>query len=297
MNLSLLFLLFILYSIIGWISEVVYCSIQERRFVNRGFLHGPLCPVYGFGALLVVFLLEPFAESVVLLFFSAMVITTTLEYMTAWLLETAFSTRWWDYSDLPFNFRGRVCLLNSVLFAFMALVGVRVLHPGIESFLLSLPESLTESAAGILAGLLFIDLIYTLRTLVRFEEKLASLSVFLETVSGAKGVRELFRGKDLREMLRNMRTLLETENTAFNRYLAARLESLLERTRGMQRLLRAFPTVQNRTHTVSLGLFRLLQENFHQNGHTMNRTRGFHLFAVAIVLGLVILLGTVVFIR
>lgn len=296
MALSRLFLLFIAYSVIGWISEVIYCSIQERRLVNRGFLHGPLCPVYGFGALLVVFLLEPFAESVILLFFSALVLTTALEYVTAWLLETAFSTRWWDYSDLPFNFRGRVCLLNSVLFALMSLVGVRVIHPGLESFLASLPDSLAETAAAFLAGLLVIDLTYTLRTLVRFEEKLVSLSAFLDTVSGAKGLRELFRGKDLREMLRDLRGLLEKENTEFNRQLAARLETLLDRTLGMQRLLRAFPTVHNTTHAVALGLFRLFHGSSRQEEQKVHTTRGFHLFAVAIVLGIVILLATVVFI-
>ncbi|HPL91825.1 MAG TPA: putative ABC transporter permease, partial [Treponemataceae bacterium] len=129
MPLSQLFLFFMAYSVIGWITEVVYCSVQERRLVNRGFLHGPLCPVYGFGALLVVFLLEPFSGSVLVLFLVGMALTTALEYITAWLLETAFSTRWWDYSDLPFNFRGRVCLLNSVLFGLMSLIGVRVLHP------------------------------------------------------------------------------------------------------------------------------------------------------------------------
>lgn len=295
MNLSQLFLFFIAYSVIGWISEVVYCSVQERRLVNRGFLHGPLCPVYGFGALLVVFLLEPFSGSVLVLFLAGMALTTALEYITAWLLETAFSTRWWDYSDLPFNFRGRVCLLNSVLFGLMSLIGVRVLHPFLESFLFAFPVSFADSVAVVLAALLFVDLAYTLRNLVNFEEKLVALGALLETVVDGRALADRFGEKDLREILADLRARVERENTEMNRRLAARLEGLLDRTRGMRRLLHAFPSVRNALHGPELRLFRLFHGSLRRDGQPAGRTWFAHLVAVVAVAAAVILLGAFVF--
>lgn len=295
MPLSQLFLFFIAYSVIGWISEVVYCSVQERRLVNRGFLHGPLCPVYGFGALLVVFLLEPFSGSVLVLFLVGMALTTALEYITAWLLETAFSTRWWDYSDLPFNFRGRVCLLNSVLFGLMSLIGVRVLHPLLESLIFALPVSLADSVAAILAAFLMVDLAYTLRSLVNFEEKLVALGALLETVVDGRALADRFREKDLREMLADLRERVERENTELNRRLTARFETLLDRTLGMRRLLRAFPSVRNALHGPELRLFRLFHGSLRRDGQPAGRTWFAHLVAVVAVAAAVILLGAFVF--
>ncbi len=286
-----------MYSAIGWVSEVVYCSVQERRLVNRGFLHGPLCPVYGFGALLVVFLLEPFADSVVLLFFSGMVLTTALEYVTAWLLETAFSTRWWDYSDLPFNFKGRVCLLNSVIFGLMSLIGVRVLHPLLESVLFALPVSFADPVAAVLALFLFVDIAYTLRNLVNFEEKLVSLGALLETVVEERVLADWFRGKDLWEMLEDLRERVERENSELNRRLAARFEELLERTRGMRRLLLAFPSVQNAVHGTELRLFRLFHGSSRQDGTPAGRTRQAYLVAIGAVTAVVLFIAAVVFAR
>ena len=129
MSLSYIFLIFLIYSVIGWISEVIYCSILQHKLVNRGFLHGPICPVYGFGGLLVVFFLEPFAGNIFYLFFMASIVTSVLEYATSWVLETIFATKWWDYSDLRFNIHGRICLLNSLLFGLMSVVGVKIMHP------------------------------------------------------------------------------------------------------------------------------------------------------------------------
>ena len=296
MPLSQLFLFFMAYSVIGWISEVVYCSVQERRLVNRGFLHGPLCPVYGFGALLVVFLLEPFSGSVLVLFVVGMALTTTLEY-NGLAFETAFSTRWWDYSDLPFNFRGRVCLLNSVLFGLMSLIGVRVLHPLLESLIFALPVSLADSVAAILAAFLMVDLAYTLRSLVNFEEKLVALGALLETVVDGRALADRFREKDLREMLADLRERVERENTELNRRLTARFETLLDRTRGMRRLLRAFPSVRNALHGPELRLFRLFHGSLRRDGQPAGRTWFAHLVAVIAVAAVVVLLGAFVFTR
>src|SRR5690606_28058615 len=106
MNFVTVVLLFFIYSFVGYISEVIYCSARERKFVNRGFLYGPLCPIYGFGGLLVVFLLQPFSYSFPLLFLMAVLVTTILEYVGSWVLETLFDMKWWDYSDYKLNING-----------------------------------------------------------------------------------------------------------------------------------------------------------------------------------------------
>ena len=96
---------FFIYSFLGWVCESTYCSLGERRWINRGFLAGPVCPVYGFGAVIVVTLLTPFAYSIPLLFLTGMAATSALEYLTGFLLETLFHTKWWDYSKRRFNIR------------------------------------------------------------------------------------------------------------------------------------------------------------------------------------------------
>ena len=110
------FLAFLFYSFAGWCCETVYCSVLQGKLVNRGFLNGPLCPVYGFGALLVIFLLQGTQQTPMALFFSGMLVTSVLEYFTSWLLEKLFHMKWWDYSGYIFNIDGRVCLEGLIIF-------------------------------------------------------------------------------------------------------------------------------------------------------------------------------------
>ena len=92
------FLYFIIYSFLGWVCEVIFCSVPARKFINRGFLMGPVCPIYGCGALLVIGFLMPFKDSLVMVFAVGMVVTSLLEYITSYAMEKLFHSRWWDYS-------------------------------------------------------------------------------------------------------------------------------------------------------------------------------------------------------
>lgn len=124
----------ITYSFLGWCCESLYCSIGAWKWINRGFLNGPFCPVYGFGALLVLSILQYIPRNTLLVFLGGMVATSVLEYITGWLMETIFHARWWDYSDHQFNIHGRVCLLNSTLFGFLSVFLYFDLHPLIHNF-------------------------------------------------------------------------------------------------------------------------------------------------------------------
>ena len=134
------FLYFTAYSILGWACETFYCSVGSRKFVNRGFLNGPVCPVYGFGAVLVILLLRSTEKNLVALFLSGMMVTTVLEYLTSVLLEKLFHMKWWDYSRYKFQINGRVCLLNSLMFGGLSVILMRVLHPWISGMIGKIPE-------------------------------------------------------------------------------------------------------------------------------------------------------------
>ena len=99
-----LILYFFLYSFFGWLCECIYCSIPAHTFINRGFLAGPYCPIYGCGALAVLHILDPFGFSIPLMFVMGIVVTSALEYVTSWGMEVLFHTKWWDYSSYPSTF-------------------------------------------------------------------------------------------------------------------------------------------------------------------------------------------------
>ena len=123
--------IFFIYAFIGWCTEVSYVGLNEGHFVNRGFLSGTYCPIYGFGVLLVVSLLTPIKNNLLLLFLGSVALTTLLEYLTGLILDKIFKQRWWDYSDVPFNIQGYVCPKFAVFWGLGCMFVVRVLHPHI----------------------------------------------------------------------------------------------------------------------------------------------------------------------
>lgn len=122
MNFPYLFLVFMLYSVVGYFCEIVCSSIKQKKLVNRGFLFGPYCPIYGVGSLFILFLLLRFKEDPVIVFVLGAIITSALEYSTSFVLEKIFHNKWWDYSDEKFNIHGRIFLQNTLLFGLGSLV-------------------------------------------------------------------------------------------------------------------------------------------------------------------------------
>lgn len=140
MDFKMYFMLFIAYSLIGWIVEVVGVLIQERKFVNRGFLIGPYCPIYGVGGITIILLLNKYMEDPIILFVMAIVICSLLEYFTSYIMEKLFKTRWWDYSNFKFNINGRICLETMWVFGALACFVIYIINPPLISFLESLPN-------------------------------------------------------------------------------------------------------------------------------------------------------------
>ena len=128
-----------IYAFLGWCLEVVYVGLNSGRFVNRGFLNGPYCPIYGFGVLIVITLLSPLQENLLLLFIGSVILTSTLEFLTGFILEKVFSQRWWDYSDIPFNLMGHICLKFSIFWGLGCMFVIKIIHPYIVAIVNWLP--------------------------------------------------------------------------------------------------------------------------------------------------------------
>lgn len=153
------FLAFVIYSVIGYFVEVSEVSMKSRTVTNRGFLFGPVCPIYGFGGIIMVLTAEYFKDSAVTVFFTSMICCTILEYFTSFVMEKLFKVRWWDYSKLPFNLNGRICLQCSIMFGLGGLAIVYVVHPFLWGVMNSLPKDVIWVAAVVSAVVMGIDTI------------------------------------------------------------------------------------------------------------------------------------------
>ena len=120
---------FFLFAFLGWCSEVVFAAIRQRRFVNRGFLNGPLCPIYGIGVVAIDFLLRPFQGNLPVLLVGGMLLGSALEYLAGFFLEKLFHQKWWDYSDQPHNLHGYICLKFSILWGVAGALIIRYITP------------------------------------------------------------------------------------------------------------------------------------------------------------------------
>lgn len=257
MTLSLVFLLFVIYSMIGWLVEVLYCSIREQKFVNRGFLFGPFCPIYGFGSLFIIVLLEPFKYDFLFLFLITVLLAVIVEFVTSWLLETAFSTKWWDYSSYPFNINGRVCLPYSLMFGSIGVVCVQFLHPAVLELAAGVPSELIDTVSGIFVAIMLTDIAATLKTLIHFDRKLGGLKDFLEGLQSNVEKPVWFNERDIRGSLNRLKILSRDDRTGTLVRLASRIEHLFAHTHGMPRIFRAFPSMRHTKHGKQLALFKL----------------------------------------
>lgn len=153
-----LFLLFFMYSIIGYVFEVTSCSIQNKKLIlSRGYLIGPYIPIFGFGGVAMSSFLDKYKHDTLTLFVLSMVICCVIEYFTSFLLEKLFKLRWWDYSNRRFNVNGRICLINGIYFGLGGLLVTQFLNPTLRSFLSNFGVDVIIIMGSILFGLIILD--------------------------------------------------------------------------------------------------------------------------------------------
>ncbi len=281
-----------MYAFLGWCTEVSYAALVSGRFVNRGFLNGPWCPVYGFGVVIVLAGLEPLRSSLLLLFVGSVALTSALEWLTGFVLEKLFHQRWWDYSDQPFNLGGYICLRFSIAWGLACLFVVEILHPTVRFLIRLIPHEVGIVLLAALCVGMCVDLIATVSTITKMNRQLSQvdeLAARIRTMSNqlgeqladrvldaaqrgsdfgenlVKGREELQNGlDDLREVLDEMKERLDQRRDQSREQMARELDELRDRLDeamnrrilGQRRLMRAFPRMRSVNHRQALERLR-----------------------------------------
>lgn len=158
-----LFIIFLIYSFCGWFMEVTFKLIQNRKLVNRGFLVGPLCPIYGFCGVSIYLLFSNIEYNIFTVFLISIITCAVFEYFVSWLLEYLFHARWWDYSHKRFNINGRICLRNLIFFGILGILGVYIFNPKLIELIDSIPRDYIKVISFIAFILLVLDTIISVK--------------------------------------------------------------------------------------------------------------------------------------
>lgn len=252
---------FIIYSFLGWVWETFYVSIKHGEFINRGFISGPFCTIYGCGAIAVYLILKPTENNLIILFLGGIVVATLLEYITAVLMESIFHTSWWDYSDKKFNFQGRICLGASLGWGIFTVILFRVLHPVVEDLVSLYPVYVGKIASCVFAVGYLIDFCRSAGAAFHLKERLPQWEQELEKKqvelmlklntrfenldfmrgSTVESIRERMEDADFLNALSEKRLVVQKELIA---ELAAFRKSLVSKTKGnTRRFLKAYPNL------------------------------------------------------
>ena len=179
------YLMFFIYSFVGWVIEVIYYGITEGKFINRGFLAGPLCPVYGLGFYAAIWIFEPFKDNFLILFFGMATACTIVELIAGFILYHAFHMRWWDYSDYKLNLGGYICLRFYIYWGIAASLGMYVLHPAVKWLIAHINYPVRLGILLFFTVILVADLVTTIVTIVGFKKKFAAME---KVVTGTRAV-------------------------------------------------------------------------------------------------------------
>ena len=216
--------------------EVVFCTVTTGKLVNRGFLNGPVCPIYGFGMVIVLLVLGRFSDNLWLLFFGGMLLTTALELVGGWALKKFFHTTWWDYSEEPFNIGGYVCLKFSLAWGFCVVAAVRVLHTAGETFVHWLPFALGVVLLCILMAYFLADTIVTVMTIRKLNRNLSIINEMAakmrrdsDALSGGLGRLALKADEKFTEHKQELDEKTAAGRAAFEEKLHEQRDQLLEK--------------------------------------------------------------------
>lgn len=288
---------FFVYAFLGWCTEVSYAATKSGKFVNRGFLNGPWCPIYGFGVVIVLAFLEPLKDNLFLLFLGSVILTSALEWLTGFLLEKLFAQRWWDYSDEPFNLSGYICLRFSLAWGFACLFVVKLLHPTVLLLIRLIPHLVGLVLLGILVVVMAIDLAATVSAIAKLNRRLALIDELAGRIREASNdfgedlaervLDAAEKGADWREDLEELSDRLSQRREEFSDDLdelkddfQARLEARRAQNRqqlqewkdavqalmdkesfGQKRLLKAFPSLRSLQHRAAMDRLRRHQNH------------------------------------
>lgn len=202
--LSMVFLLFLIYAFLGWCMEVCVALHDEKKLINRGFLIGPICPIYGVGVVLMQILLYRYMDDPVVLFVMAVLVCSFLEYFTGYIMEKLFKARWWDYSHKKFNINGRICLDNLIAFGILGLLVMYVLNPFFIGILKMVNGNILLIFSVIMVTTLIVD-----------------LSISFKIISGFKNITKSLKKDNTEEITERVRELLFERGGLYKRLVSA----------------------------------------------------------------------------
>ena len=182
------FLIFFIYSVLGWLMESIYVSILQKKIVNRGFLIGPYCSIYGYGSLIIVLYLEQYKSNIFTVFILGVAICSILEYITSYLMEKIFKARWWDYSDRKFNLNGRVCGENAILFGLGGILIIYIIHPFIKDLLNNINNLLLTILTIIFLIIYISDTITSFNIVNKLKKNLSNIDIRKDSTQELKNL-------------------------------------------------------------------------------------------------------------
>ncbi len=174
-KIATIFILFLFYSFIGWLWEVIDKIVEEKKFVNRGFLIGPYCPIYGVGCTLLTLLLNKYIDNKITLFIYAVIICSILEYFTSYFMEKIFHARWWDYSKQKFNLNGRICAETMIPFGIFGCLIVGYVNPFLLKILSNINHTVLNYTALILLLIFMLDFSVSFGVIMNFRNTISTL--------------------------------------------------------------------------------------------------------------------------
>ncbi len=284
--------IFFIYAFLGWCTEVSYAATKTGRFVNRGFLNGPWCPIYGLGVVIVLSFLEPLKNNLPLLFLGSVVLTSALEWVTGFLLEKLFAQRWWDYSNEPFNLGGYICLRFSLAWGFACVFVVKLLHPTVLLFIRLIPHLAGVILLAVLGAVMAVDLAATVSTIAKLNRRLALIDELAGRIRSASNdfgedlaervLDAAEKGADWREDMEDLSDRLARRREEFSDNLDDLKEDVQSRVEarraqyrrqlqewkdsvqaimdkegfGQKRLMKAFPSLRSLRHRAALDRLR-----------------------------------------
>jgi len=168
-------LFFYIYCFIGWCFESTYVSVKQKKFINRGFMRGPVLPLYGSGAMVILFITAPIQNNIGLLFIAGFFGATLLEYVTGVTMEALFKVRYWDYSNVKLNFQGQICLSSSLAWGVLTIIMAKYIHKPIEKMVLSMPDTILNDVTFFLTILVVADFAVAFKAAIDLRELLIKM--------------------------------------------------------------------------------------------------------------------------
>ena len=249
---------FFIYAFIGWCTEVVYATLRHGKFVNRGFMIGPVCPIYGLGVLSVVMFLEPIKDYWGLLFIASMLFTSLIELIGGFILERLFNEKWWDYSEEPFNLKGYICLKFSIMWGVACVLVIDVVHPSIMAVVRLIPQGILILALIVCSAVFAADITVTMinvmkiRRYIRSSEEIRNALEHISEKIGEslsdKTLEAMEHSEQLKEKLtekeQQMKETLDGKRAEYEQLKENFRQYSKEAVRISRRIRKAFPHIE-----------------------------------------------------